>query len=612
MITKIQFDILNHLYNQTHKKTGNDTDNHTDSQTVSEFISTKYQLPVSHVRQLTDEMLQSGLLEPDMGITPAGIKCLEPYQVKNAVIMAAGMSTRFAPLSYEKPKALLRVKGELLIEREIRQLQEAGVKDITVVVGYMKETLFYLEDKYGVDIVVNEDYYRYNNTSTLMLVAHKLGNTYICSSDNYFLENPFEQYVYRSYYSAAYSPGETDEYCISCDKDGRIREVTIGGAASWYMIGHVYFDSEFGPKFAAILKKEYKKLITREQLWEDLYIRHIKELDMYIRKFHEDAIKEFDSLEELRLFDKNYLKNSDSKILKNICDMFQCHESEITEIYPIKTGLTNLSFCFACQGKKYVYRHPGVGTQAYINRASEADSMEIAKKLGLDDTYIYINPEEGWKVSHYIEDVKNLDYHDEGQVNQALRMLRTLHRSGLKTEYSFDIWQEIDKFESILRKSNRTDFEDMPQMSQAIAQLHRYLDGDHMEKTICHCDSYAPNFLIDQQNKMYLIDWEYSGMSDPGVDIGTFIACSDYDLHRAREVIGKYLQYEPSGEEMRHFLGYVAVSSFYWFLWALYQDSMGKTVGEYLYMWYKYTKKYSAEALKLYAGSTDGKGMERQ
>lgn len=42
------------------------------------------------------------------------------YKVDNAVIMAAGMSTRLAPLSYETPKALLNVHGEVLIERQIR------------------------------------------------------------------------------------------------------------------------------------------------------------------------------------------------------------------------------------------------------------------------------------------------------------------------------------------------------------------------------------------------------------------------------------------------------------------------------------------------------------
>jgi len=107
------------------------------------------------------------------------------------------MSTRFAPLSYEKPKGLLNVKGEVLIERQIKQLHSVGIKDITLVVGYMKEKMFYLEEKYGVEIVVNEDYYKYNNTSSMILVEDRLFNTYICSSDNYFVKNPFESRYYK-------------------------------------------------------------------------------------------------------------------------------------------------------------------------------------------------------------------------------------------------------------------------------------------------------------------------------------------------------------------------------------------------------------------------------
>ena len=70
--------------------------------------------------------------------------------------MAAGTASRFAPLSYERPKGLLRVKGDILIERQIRQLKEAGISDIVVVVGYMAEKFTYLKDLYDVRIVQNE------------------------------------------------------------------------------------------------------------------------------------------------------------------------------------------------------------------------------------------------------------------------------------------------------------------------------------------------------------------------------------------------------------------------------------------------------------------------
>ena len=196
------------------------------------------------------------------------------------------MSSRFAPLSYEKPKGLLKVKGEILIERQIRQLKEAGINDITVVVGYKSEQFMYLKSEFGVEIVVNEDYNRYNNTSSIIRVLNKLADTYLCSSDNYFPQNVFLDTPTQSYYSALYAEGKTDEYCMTTDEDGNITKVTVGGTDSWYMVGHVYFNQDFSEKFREILIKEYDRGETRQGYWEDVYIRYIDELPkMQIHKY---------------------------------------------------------------------------------------------------------------------------------------------------------------------------------------------------------------------------------------------------------------------------------------------------------------------------------------
>ena len=135
-------------------------------------------------------------------ITQAGRVALEPYRVDNAVIMAAGLAQRFAPISYERPKGALRVRGEVLIERQIEQLHAAGITDITVIVGYKKEYFFHLADRFGAKIVVNDDYVTRNNNGSLWVVRESLGNTYVCSSDDYFTSNPFDSHVYQAYYSA--------------------------------------------------------------------------------------------------------------------------------------------------------------------------------------------------------------------------------------------------------------------------------------------------------------------------------------------------------------------------------------------------------------------------
>ena len=88
----------------------------------------------------------------------------------NAIILAAGTASRFVPLSEEYPKGLLEVKGEVLIERQIRQLRESGIDDITIVTGYKAEMFAYLCEKYGVEIVLNKDYKHYNNISSVIWI----------------------------------------------------------------------------------------------------------------------------------------------------------------------------------------------------------------------------------------------------------------------------------------------------------------------------------------------------------------------------------------------------------------------------------------------------------
>ena len=557
-------------------------------------------ISLGKVNSLLKEMKEAQFLDQEGRLSELGKDALEPFRVQNAVIMAAGMSSRFAPLSYEIPKGLLKVKGQRLIEREIQQLQEAGIKDITVIVGYMQEKMFYLADKYDVKIVVNNDYYKYNNCSSLMLVRDQLSNTYICSSDNYFVENPFEKYVYRGYYSTIFAEGETDEYCATEDSNNMIVDIQIGGKDTWAMVGHVYFDRAFSERFVKILEKEFKHEPYKEQLWEDYYSRHVHELHLEARHYSADIVKEFDSLDELRQFDERYLMNSNSEIIDNICETLHCIASDIMNIKPLKDGLTNTSFSFDCLGKKYVYRHPGVGTEKYIDRSSEAASMEIAAKLQIDRTFVAMSKDKGWKISEFITNARALDYDNWDHVEKAMELLRKLHQSGEKTNHNFDLIAGIDDFKEKLQASNRFEFDGLDELDQLIATLIEFLKKDKAEKVLCHGDSYSPNFLLNEQDEMSLIDWEYSGMGDPAGDIGTFICCSNYTLEQAERVLEIYSQGALDMKTKRHYLASVAVTSYHWFLWALFQESVGKPVGEFLYIWYRYTKQYGQLSLSMY------------
>lgn len=274
---------------------------------------------------------------------------------RNAVIMAAGTSSRFVPLCVERPKGLLEVKGEVLIERQIRQLHEAGITDITIVVGYKAGMFQYLQGKYGVDLVMNEDYARYNNTSSVIRVLDRLADTYLCSSDNYFPRNVFLDEPSVSCYSALYAEGPTGEYCMTADEDGTISNVTVGGHDSWYMVGHVYFNNLFSKRFAEILKKEYENPETRQGYWEDVYICHIPELPMKINRYADGDILEFDTLDELRLFDGSYWSDTRSAILKSLCSERGWEEKDLHEFQKIRFDENTFQFTFLAGADRYLY-----------------------------------------------------------------------------------------------------------------------------------------------------------------------------------------------------------------------------------------------------------------
>ena len=273
----------------------------------------------------------------------------------NAIIMAAGTASRFVPLSEEFPKGLLEVKGEILIERQIRQLQEAGIRDITVVTGYKAGMFSYLGGKYGVSLVFNEDFRRYNNTSSLIRVLDRLGDTFICCSDHYFSRNVFSERPAESYYACKFAHGKTNEYCLRVDSDDFIKGVTVGGQDSWYMAGHVFFSEDFSSKFKSVMKAAYSSEKVRNGYWEDVYIGHINELPMKIRRYQDEDIFEFDTLDELRQFDASYCEDTRSSVIRHLSDLFRCSQKELHDFRRIGHEGDYLAFSFKRGEEEYVF-----------------------------------------------------------------------------------------------------------------------------------------------------------------------------------------------------------------------------------------------------------------
>lgn len=538
-----------------------------------------------------------GLVDDSLAPTDAALDALAPFKVDNAVIMAAGLSSRFAPISYEKPKGVLRVRGEVLIERQIRQLREAGIDDITVVVGYKKEEFFYLEDLFGVRIVINHEYATRNNNSTIRCVQHLLGNTYICSSDDYFTENPFEPYVFRAYYSATFASGPTEEWClVTKGKERLISGVEVGGRDSWIMLGHVYWDRAFSQTFGRILDAEYDDPACAPRLWEEIYAAHIDELPMVMRPYEDGVIWEFDSLADLQEFDSDFIDNVDSAIMDHVCRMLGCARSDIHGIVPLKQGLTNLSFAFEVKGRRYAYRHPGVGSDAFIRRSAEVAAESIAYELGLDRSFIFEDVTDGWKLSRFIAAREPFDGRNVAHVDAAMAAARTLHVSGAVVERSADPLKDAESYLEALSADRRISFRDFPEMHEQARRLHAFLARTESGIVLSHGDFCADNLILGNEG-LCVIDWERAGMTWPEVDPATFACCcADYSFDDAIAAFESYAGRASEPLARARYVACLSLVSFDRFVRAVYQDMMGKSVDEPLHSWYRFAKAYGRRA----------------
>lgn len=524
---------------------------------------------------------------------------LENYQVDNAIILAAGLGTRFMPLSHDIPKGLLKVFGEPMLERQIKQLLEAGITDITMVVGYRQEEFAYLTGKYGVSQVYNPEYASRNNLSSLYHVRHLLSNTYVLSSDNYLTRNLYHPYEFKSWYCSVYAEGPTTEWCLLADQKGKIKKVEIGGQNQWHMYGPAYFTREFSRKIAPLIEFCYHQPGSEQYFWEEVLKEHIDELEMAINKQAANTVYEFDSIEELRAFDPSYAEGSNNKIMGTIAAVFQIPEDQISGIRLIKAGMTNQSLLFEVAEQPYIYRIPGEGTEAFINRQAEYSTYQAIAPLNITDQMLFLDPASGVKISAFESSARIADVNNDAELKSCMQMLKKIHNSQICVPHSFSIESAIRFYEDLCKARNAIEYEDYYLLCSRIKELLAVLKEMHLPTALAHIDPNCDNFLVLPDGEMKLIDWEYAGMCDPVIDIAMFALYSYFDHLKLENLMNFYFAGGPSDEERLRICLYMALGGFLWALWAEYKQSFGVSFGDYTRRMYDYAHTYYVTSMKL-------------
>ncbi len=530
-----------------------------------------------------------GLLTIEMELTPEAKIEMAEHHPKNAVILAAGYGMRMVPINMETPKGLLEVNGEPLIERLIRQLHEVNVKEIYVVVGFMKEQYDYLVDQYGVKLIVNMDYAEKNNLHSLAKALPYLGETYIVPCDLWCRENLFSEYEWYSWYlvSDAKDPDSTVRINRKWELVPADEERTGN-----HMIGISYLTDAAAQTMAQRIEKMVPDRRYDHVFWEDaLFVE--QGMPVQAKTVPEGAVVEINTYEQLRELDENS-DQLQSDAITEIEKVLRVSREEITGIEVLKKGMTNRSFLFTCRGERYIMRIPGEGTSRLINRRQEAAVYQTLDGKDICDEIVSINPENGYKITKYLEHARVCDPADPEDVRACMKKLRAFHEAHLEVAHTFSLFGQIDYYES-LWEGRRSVYRDYAATKMHVVELKTYLEQQPKVWTLTHIDAVPDNFLFTKESgetKIRLIDWEYAGMQDAHVDLAMFCIYAMYERPQVDALIDSYFT-EGCPQEIRtKIYAYIAVCGLLWSNWCEYKSQLGVEFGEYSLKQYRYAKDY--------------------
>lgn len=268
--------------------------------------------------------------------------------------------------------------------------------------------------------------------------------------------------------------------------------------------------------------------------------------------------------------------------LKHI-KLFWCLDDSEIEIRRLG-GLTNLVFFVDHAGEQYVLRIPGNGTEEYINRANEAQAAREASKAKVSPDVIYFDDKTGVMITRYVDHGITMSPDGfksrQGSPGRAGEAFRKLHSSGAQFNFRFELFAMIDDYLKILATKEiglPAGYADVVKSAESVRAA---LNARPLPLAACHCDPLCENFL-DTGKRMWIVDWEYSGMNDPMWDLGDLAVEGLFAPEQEEEMIAAYFGGAPTAGERGRFVIYKAMCDLLWTLWGLIQHANKNPVDDF-------------------------------
>lgn len=247
-------------------------------------------------------------------------------------------------------------------------------------------------------------------------------------------------------------------------------------------------------------------------------------------------------------------------------------------------GMSNINYSVQYKGKTYILRIPGNGAEGMVERENEELNSHFAQKMGIHPAITYFNRNTGIKLVEYIEDAETLTpttIQSKENLKKIADIYRTLHNSRIRERNDFNLFHEIDKYNFLMQRVGAKMYTCEIDGYAKVMELEHRLNQMGVELKPCHNDGVPENFIKDSTGKIYLIDWEYSGMNDPIAELAALFLESNYSQENIDAFLSYYYKDEIPSNLNERLLIYQILWDYLWAQWTIIKEAKGDDFGEY-------------------------------
>ena len=510
----------------------------------------------------------------------------------NIAVVLAARQERDASIPYP-----LRpfTENVCLIDRTLAILKENGFKRVYIVAGFCHK----LFDEYAseeVSIIYNKDYEFTASMGSLALLKDYIDEDFLLIEGDTFFEKKVVEGICAvkkgNCISMTEESGSGDE-CYVETKNGFVTKITkdrhrvCNFEGEMMGITRISYDTFQKLIYAwehstnPYLNYEYLLMDVTEPLDRPyLYFNNVIWGDV-------DCKEDFKRLEnELWLTLRRKENPYDEENLRNyLMEIFPDKDMSTAVITQIG-GMSNKNFRVDLDGKSYVLRVPGNGSEGMVERANEEYNAIESCKLGVNPPIYYFNADNGVKLADFVENAETLNAatiqrHDN--MRKIVTIYQTIHNSHIRLKNEFNVFREIEKYDELMNQVGAQMYDGWETVRPQVMSLEEHLNSLGVDLKPCHNDALYENFIKAMDGTIYLIDWEYSGMNDTMADFAALFLEAGFEKENEDYMLDKYFEGDFPDNVHDKILCYKILWDYLWAQWTVIKEAKGDDFGTYGY-----------------------------